>query len=76
MQIKNLHTHIDIVQRSKGHSVMAKAAYNARDKLKDDFYNKTHDYSRKEELVFSKIFLPEHIPRKFKIKTKKIIYGI
>lgn len=49
----------------KGHSVLAKAAYNARDKLRDDYYGKTHDYSKKDDLIFSKIFLPEHIPKEF-----------
>ncbi len=65
METKSLHTHVDIVSRSKGHSVLAKAAYNARDKLKDEYYGKTHDYSKKDDLVFSKIFLPEHIPKEF-----------
>nr|WP_283397687.1 MobQ family relaxase [Fusobacterium nucleatum] len=60
-----MHTHVDIVARSKGHSVIAKAAYNARDKLQDEYYGKTHDYSKKTDLVFSKIFLPEHIPKEF-----------
>lgn len=65
MEIKSLHTHVDIVSRSKGHSVIAKAAYNARDKLRDEYYVKVHDYSKKDDLVFSKIFLPEHIPKEF-----------
>ena len=65
MEIKSLHTHVDIVARSKGVSVIAKAAYNARDKLQDEYYGKTHDYSKKTDLVFSKIFLPEHIPKEF-----------
>ncbi|HEL0567158.1 TPA: MobA/MobL family protein [Streptococcus equi subsp. zooepidemicus] len=65
METKSLHTHVDIVSRSKGASIIAKAAYNARDKLKDDYYGKTHDYSKKDDLVFSKIFLPEHIPKEF-----------
>lgn len=65
METKSLHTHVDIVSRSKGHSVIAKAAYNARDKLKDEYYVKVHDYSKKTDLVFSKIFLPEHIPKEF-----------
>ena len=65
METKSLHTHVDIVTRSKGASVLAKAAYNARDKLQDDYYGKTHDYSKKTDLVFSKIFLPEHIPKEF-----------
>ena len=29
MEIKSLHTHVDIVARSKGASLIAKAAYNA-----------------------------------------------
>ncbi len=65
MEIKSLHTHVDIVTRAKGASVIAKAAYNARDKLQDEYYGKTHDYSKKTDLVFSKIFLPEHIPKEF-----------
>ncbi len=65
MEIKSLHTHVDIVSRSKGHNVIAKAAYNARDKLRDEYYVKVHDYSKKDDLVFSKIFLPEHIPKEF-----------
>ncbi|MBL7576117.1 MobA/MobL family protein [Peptoniphilus asaccharolyticus DSM 20463] len=65
MEAKSLHTHVDIVTRSKGASVIAKAAYNARDKLNDEHYGKVHDYSKKEDLVFSKIFLPEHIPKEF-----------
>ena len=65
MEIKSLHTHVDIVTRSKGASVIVKAAYNARDKLQDEYYGKTHDYSKKTDLVFSKIFLPEHIPKEF-----------
>ena len=62
MEIKSLHTHVDIVSRSKGASVIAKAAYNGRDKLRDEYYVKVHDYSKKDDLIFSKIFLPEHIP--------------
>ncbi|MCW1087417.1 MobA/MobL family protein [Streptococcus anginosus] len=65
MKAKSLHTHVDIVTRSKGASVIAKAAYNARDKLNDEHYGKVHDYSKKEDLVFSKIFLPEHISKEF-----------
>lgn len=54
LEIKSLHTHVDIVSRSKGHSVIAKAAYNAIDKLKDEYYVKVHEYSKKDDLVFSK----------------------
>lgn len=56
MEIKSLHTHVDIVARSKGASVIAKAAYNARDKLHDEYYGKTHDYSKKQTLYSQKYF--------------------
>ena len=49
MEIKSLHTHVDIVTRAKGASVIAKASYNASDKLQDEYYGKTHDYSKKME---------------------------
>ena len=55
MEIKSLHTHVDIVSRSKGASVIAKAAYNGRDKLRDEYYVKVHDYSKKMTLFFQNI---------------------
>ena len=55
----------DIVTRSSGEKVVAKAAYNARDRLRDERYGKLEDYTKKHDLIFSKIFLPEHIPKKF-----------
>ena len=54
MENKSLHTHVDIVSRSKGASVIAKAAYNGRDKLRDEYYVKVHDYSKKMTLFFQK----------------------
>ncbi len=65
MEIKSQHTKIEIVSRSKGQSVFAKTACNARDKLNDEYYGRVHNYSRKGDLVFSKIFLSSHIPDKF-----------
>ncbi len=65
LEIKNLHTNVDIVTRSKGASVIAKALYNARDILRDERYGKLEDYTKIHDLVFSKIFLPDHIPKNF-----------
>ena len=65
METKSLHTHVDIVTRSSGGRVVAKAAYNARDRLRDERYGKLEDYTKRHDLVFSKIFLPEHIPKEF-----------
>lgn len=60
-----MHTHVDIVTRSKNGKVIAKAAYNARDRLRDDYYGEIQNYTKIKDLVFSKIFLPEHVPKKF-----------
>ena len=57
METKSLHTHVDIVTRSSGGRVVAKAAYNARDRLRDERYGKLEDYTKRHDLVFSKIFL-------------------
>ena len=65
MEIKSLHTHVDIVTRTGGGKVIPKAAYNARDRLRDNRYGKLEDYSKIDDLVFSKIFLPKHVPKKF-----------
>ena len=73
MEIKNLHTNVDIVTRSKGASVIAKALYNARDILRDERYGKLEDYTKIHDLVFSKIFLPDHIPKIFPIEN---IFGM
>lgn len=64
-ETKNLHTHVDIVTRGKGHRVIAKAAYNARDKLKDERYGETQNYSNLKDLVYSKVYLPDHVPERF-----------
>ena len=68
MEIKSLHTHVDIVTRTGGGKVIPKAAYNARDRLRDNRYGKLEDYSKIDDLVFSKIFLPKHVPKKFSDK--------
>ena len=55
------HFHVERVKRSAGKSVVAAAAYRAGEKLKDDYYGMTHDYSKKA-VVKSGIFLPIHAP--------------
>jgi Tfp pilus assembly protein PilP len=55
------HFHVERIKRSAGKSVVAAAAYRAGEMLKDDYYNMTHDYSKKA-VVKSGIFLPAHAP--------------
>ena len=48
----------DAVSRSRGQSAVAKAAYNAREKIRDERTGELKDYSRnKDEVLFSGIFV-------------------
>lgn len=53
-----------------GSSVVACAAYRACEKLKDERYNKTHDYSKKHNVLHSEIITPEHAPEWMKDRGK------
>ena len=50
------------VQRSKGHSVVAAAAYRAGDELRDERTGQTHDYSRKRGVIEAAIIAPDNAP--------------
>ena len=45
-----------------GSSVVACAAYRACEKLEDERYNKTHDYSKKHNVLHAEIITPDHAP--------------
>ncbi len=48
------------VQRSKGHSAVAGAAYRAGEKLREVRTGQQHDYTRKSGVVMSEIVAPDH----------------
>src|ERR1700722_45782 len=56
------HLSVKTVSRGKGQSVIAKAAYNARENLRDEQTGKAKDYVRAAGLVFSGIFAPRDAP--------------
>lgn len=56
------HFTVGIVQRSKGQSAVAKAAYNARAELNNENTGEAHDYTRASGLLFSGIFAPSNAP--------------
>ncbi len=56
------HLHAAPVQRSRGHSAVAAAAYRAGEQLHDRQEGLTHDYSRKRGIVQSEILAPDHAP--------------
>ncbi|MGT2501239.1 MobA/MobL family protein [Bradyrhizobium guangxiense] len=52
------HFSAKIIQRSKGESSVAAAAYRAGQRLRDDRADRIHDYSRRRGVVFADILLP------------------
>ncbi len=57
--------HIDIVRRSRGESVVQRAAYCGRDKLYCDYTGKTYDCRQLTDLVYHEVLLPDHAPKDF-----------
>jgi Ti-type conjugative transfer relaxase TraA len=55
-----------IISRSQGRSAIASAAYRSGEKLADEKQGVIHDYSKKQEVVYTDIFLPEGAPEEFK----------
>ena len=49
-----------------GQSAVASAAYRAGEKLHDDRMGMTHDFTRKENVVYSEIMTPDGVDPKFK----------
>lgn len=60
------HLEIRIVQRSKGSSAVAGAAYQAGEKLFSEYDQKSKDHRRKQkEVVYTEIMLPINAPPEY-----------
>ena len=60
------HLNIRIVQRSKGKSAVAGAAYQAGEKLFSEYDQKSKDHRRKQhEVVYTEIMLPTNAPPEY-----------
>lgn len=60
------HFTTSIIKASKGKCAIASAAYIAAGKLYDERLGMTFSYTRKEEVVYTEIMLPENAPKEFK----------
>ncbi len=56
------HLSVKVVQRSKGRSATAAAAYRAAEKIHDDKTNVTHDYRKKRGVFGAEILAPSNTP--------------
>ena len=52
------------VSRGKGQTVVNSAAYISGQKLYNDYYGQTHDYTKKSGVVFTEILTPEYAPER------------
>ena len=58
------HFSIKQVSRGKGQTVVNSAAYISGQKLYNDYYGQTHDYTKKSGVVFTEILTPEYVPER------------
>ena len=59
------HLEIRIVQRSKGSSAVAGAAYQAGEKLFSEYDQKMKNYLYKKEVVYTEVMLPTNAPLEY-----------
>ncbi len=60
---------IQIHSRTQGHSAVAAAAYRSCTAITDERTGITHNYSPKENLIYSNILLPDGVDEKFKNRS-------
>ena len=60
------HFHAAVVTRAAGSSVVASAAYRAGEKLHSAYYGEDADYTHKEGVIYTEIFLPPNAPDAYK----------
>ena len=59
------HCSIKIISRGKGKSAVASAAYQAGEKIVNEYDGVIHDYTRKGGVVHTEIILPDQAPREY-----------
>lgn len=60
----NYHLEVQVISRGKGRSVTRLASYISGEKLRDSYFGKTY-YSRRQDVLDCRIFLPPHAPPDF-----------
>ena len=60
------HMEAKVVSRGAGRSTVAASAYLSCSRLYNDYDGVQHDYTRKQGLVWQRVFLPEYAPQEWK----------
>ena len=62
MRTNELHAHAKQVKRSSGRSSVAAAAYRSASRLVDERTGEVHDYTQKQGVEHSRMYVPEDAP--------------
>ncbi|CAG9713792.1 MobA/MobL family protein [Clostridium neonatale] len=62
-----------VISRGTGRSVIASSAYISGEKLYNEYDGLTHDYTRKQGVVFSEVMLPENAKDEW--KNRQILWN-
>ncbi|MDD4447674.1 MAG: MobA/MobL family protein, partial [Methanothrix sp.] len=60
------HLSAQVITRGTGRSAVAAAAYRSRSSIADKKQGLTFDYTKKKDLAFSEVCLPQGAPEKFR----------
>ncbi len=63
------HLEAKVVSRGTGRSAVAAAAYMSCSQILNDYDGVQHDYTRKQGLVWQRVFLPEHAPQEWQDRS-------
>ncbi len=64
MRSFELHAPLQQIQRSGGRSSVAAAAYRSASKLYDERTGLMHDYTKKQGVEHSRVYLPDNAPKR------------
>ncbi len=64
------HLEAKVVSRGAGRSAVATSAYLSCSRLYNDYDGIQHDYTKKQGLVWRKVFLPEYAPQEWQDREK------
>jgi hypothetical protein len=59
------HANVGTVSRRRGEFIGREIAYVTGEKIKDNYFGVTHDCSDRTDVLYSKVYLPEHAPQYF-----------
>lgn len=54
-----------VISRASGRSAVGASAYISGEKLKNEYDGITHDYTKKQGVVFDEVMLPQNAPKEF-----------